>query len=81
MQRRIIQIIELNELREKSYDKVQVHQENMNNTFDRKEQQFQINDLVLKWDAPREDKHGNFDHMWVVPYVIEAYISENSFIL
>ena len=33
----------------------------MKNTFDRrvKEEQFQIDDLVLKWDAPKEDKHGN----------------------
>ena len=36
MQRRINQIIELNELRNKAYGKVQVHQENMKNTFDRK---------------------------------------------
>ena len=32
----------------------------MKNTFERrvKEDQFQIDNLVLKWDAPREDKHG-----------------------
>ena len=36
----------------------------MKNNFDRriKEEQFQIDDLVLKWDAPKEDKHGKFDH-------------------
>ena len=71
----------MNELRDKSYGIVKVQQENMNNTFDRKEQQFQINDLVLKWDAPREDKYGKFDHMWVGPYIIEAYRGENAFIL
>ena len=60
VQRRINQIIELNELRDRAYGKVQVHQEEMKNTFDRKvkEEQFHIEDLVLKWDAPREDKHG-----------------------
>ena len=33
----------------------------MKNTFDRrvKEEQFQIDDLVLKWDAPKEDKMKN----------------------
>ena len=36
MQRRINQIIELSELRDKAYDKVQIHQEKMKNTFDRK---------------------------------------------
>ena len=62
MLRGINQIIELNELREKSYGKVQIHQEKMNNTFDRKvkEEKFQIEDLVLKWDAPIKDKHGKF---------------------
>ena len=55
----------------------------MKNNFDGKvkEEQFQINDLILEWDAPREDKHGNFDHMWVGPYIIKAYKSENAFIL
>ena len=53
MQRRINQIIELNEVREKYYDKVQVHQEKMKNFFDIrvKEEYFQVDDLVLKWDA------------------------------
>ena len=36
MQRRINQIIELNEMREKDYDKVKIHQEKMKNTFDKK---------------------------------------------
>ena len=75
MQRRIDQIIELNELRDKAYDKVQIHQEKMKNTFDRKikEDIFQINDLVLKWDAPHEDKgkHGKFDHLWVGPTLLQ----------
>ena len=64
MQRRINQFIELNEVKEKSYDKVEVHQEKMKKTFDRrvKEEQFQVDDLVLKWDGWKEDKHGKFDH-------------------
>ena len=74
VQRRINQIIELNELRDKSYGKVQVHQEKMKNTFDRKvkEEKFQIEDLVLKWDSPWEYKHGKFDHLWVGLYIIAA---------
>ena len=55
----------------------------MKNAFDRrvKEDQFQIDDLVLKWDANKEDKHGKFDHMWIVPYVIVGHQGENAFIL
>ena len=83
MQRRINHIIELEEQRNKAYDKVQLHQEKIKNTFDRrvKEEQFHIDDLVLKWDAPKEDKHGKFDHMWVGPYVISLYTGQIAFIL
>ena len=85
MQRRINQIIELNELREKAYNKVQIHQEKMKNTFDRKvkDEKFLVEDLVLKWDAPHEQKgkQENFYHMWVGPYIIATYKGENAFIL
>ena len=83
MQRRIHQIIELNEVRDKDYDKVQVHQEKMKITFDMKvkEEQFQVDDLVLKWDARKEDKYGKFDHLWKGPYIIVAFRVDNSFIL
>ena len=45
-------------MRDKAYDKVQVHQEKMKNTFDRKvkEDVFQVDELVLKWDAPMKIK-------------------------
>ena len=46
-----------------------------------KEDQFQIDDLVLKWDAPKEDKNGKFDHMWVGPHVIAGHRGENAFLL
>ena len=36
IQRRINQIIELNEVRDKAYDKVQIHREKMKNTFNRR---------------------------------------------
>ena len=67
MQRRINQIIELNELRDKSYSKVKIHQEKMKDTFERKvkEEKFLIDDLLLKLEAPCKEKgkHGNFEHM------------------
>ena len=48
----------------------------MKNTFDRriKEDVFQVDNLVLKSDAPHEDKgkHGKFDDLWVGPYLIAA---------
>ena len=36
MQRRINQLIEFHQMREKAYDKVQVHQDNMKKTFEEK---------------------------------------------
>ena len=85
MKRRINQIIEINELRDKEYDKVQIHQEKMKNTFHKKvkEDTFQIDDLVLKWDAPHEGKgkQSKFDHLWVGPYIIATLRGNNSCIL
>ena len=33
---------------------------------------FQVGDWVLKWDSVRKDKgkHGNFDSLWIGPFVI-----------
>ena len=57
----------------------------MKNTFDirTKKDVFQVNDLVLKWDAQHEDKgkHGKFDHLWVGPYLIVTFRGNNAFIL
>ena len=57
----------------------------MKNTFDIriKEDVFQVDDLVLKWDAPHEDKckHGKFDHLWVGPSLIATLRGENYFIM
>ena len=43
-------------MRDKAYDEVQIDQEKMKNTFDRriKEDVFQVDDLVLKWDSLHE---------------------------
>jgi len=57
----------------------------MKKIFDRGEKQenFQINDLVLRWDARYEDKgkHGNFYHLYKGPYKIVACHGSNTFIL
>ena len=75
----------MNEVRDKAYDKVYIHQEKMKNIFNRriKEDVFQVDDLVLKWDAPREEKgkHGKFDYLWAGPYLIAAHRGDNAFIL
>ena len=55
------------------------------NTFDRKTKigMFKIGDLVLKWDAARQNKgqHGKFDALWIGPYIIAEVYHNNTFVL
>lgn len=38
---------------------------------------------ALKWDSRREDKgkHGKFDFLWKVPYIIYAFKGNNAYFL
>ena len=59
---RIQQLVEVHHTREKLIDKAQGHQQKIKQAFDKKvsKEDFQLVDLVLKWDAPKKDKgkHG-----------------------
>lgn len=85
MQRRICQIIEVQQAREMMYQKVQAHQDKIKTIFDRKtkEEQFLEGDLVLRWDARKEDKgkHGKFYFLWFGPFKISQVLDNNTFIL
>jgi hypothetical protein len=85
VQRRINQMIHLMQSREEVYNKTQVIQENIKNIFDRrtKEDDFELGDLVLKWDSRNEDKgkHGKFDRLWKGPYIIQEFRGNNAFFL
>ena len=65
MTRRIQQLVEVQHTREKMLDKAHEHQQKIKQAFDRKvrKEDFQLGDLVLKWDAPKQDKgkHGKFE--------------------
>ena len=65
--------------------RMQKYQENMKALFDRKSKNkdFLPDDLVLKWDARREDSenHGKFDHIWYGLFKASAYEGKNSFLL
>ena len=67
MEKRINQIIELDESRRVSLDHSLRHQESMKGTFDKsaRPRSFQIGDTVLLWDKRREKsgKHGKFDNL------------------
>jgi hypothetical protein len=85
IQRRINQMIQLQQSREEVYNQTQVIQESIKKIYDRrtKEDDFELGDLVLKWDSRNEDKgkHGNFDSLWKGPYIIHAYRGNNAFLL
>ena len=55
MVRRIHQVVELQQIREKVMDIAHSHQQKIKQAFDRKvgKEEFELGDLVLKWDAPR----------------------------
>ena len=50
-------MIQVQQTREEVYNKAQFFQQNMKKSFDKggKHENFQINNLVLRWDAKYED--------------------------
>ena len=57
--------MEVQQIREQVRDVAYSHQQKIKQAFDRKvtKKEFEIGDLVFKWDAPRQDKgkHSKFD--------------------
>ena len=57
----------------------------MKKIFDKrvKPDDFQLGDLVLKWEPKFEDKgkHGKFDHLWQGPSKIYALSGKNAYFL
>jgi hypothetical protein len=84
-QRRINQMIHLQQYREEVYKKTQVVQESIKKIFNKrtKEDEFELGDLVLRWDSRNEDKgkHEKFDSLWKGPYIIHAFRVNNAFFL
>eukprot|EP00253_Pinus_taeda_P021728 PITA_21728 len=85
MQRRVNQIICLQQTRDQVYNRVQILQEELKKAFDRrtKAEDFNMGDKVLKWDSRRENKgkHGKFDSLWRGPFLIQAVQGNNTYFL
>ena len=64
MVRRMMDLVELQQIREQVVGKSEAHQQRIKDMFDKraKAYNFQVGDWVLKWDAVRQDKgkHGKF---------------------
>eukprot|EP00253_Pinus_taeda_P009551 PITA_09551 len=85
MQRRISQMIHLQQTQDEVHQNSLKLQERIKKIYDKKAKadDFQIDDIVLRWDARNEDKgkHGKFDNLWKGPYKIAAYRGPNAFLL
>ena len=85
MAKRITNLAEIHHIREHLVEKVAAHQKKIKEAFDKKAKinNFQIGDLVLKWDALKEKKgnHGKFDAFWTGPFIISQVQGNNTFIL
>jgi hypothetical protein len=83
MIRRIHQLVEVQQAREQTLDRIQDHQQKIKQVFDRKakKEHFQVGDLVLKWDAPKQDKgkHNKFEALWIGPFRISEAFSNNTY--
>eukprot|EP00253_Pinus_taeda_P020905 PITA_20905 len=59
--------------------------EHIKRIYGRKEKAdtFQLDEVVLRWDARHEDKgkHEKFENLWKGPYKIAAYRGQNAFLL
>jgi hypothetical protein len=68
----------------KAKGKFETLQQIIKRWFDKKytsEKEFQVGDLVLKWDKPHEDKgkHSKFQQLWLGTYVIKEKIGQDTY--
>ena len=85
IQRRINQMIHLQQTREEVSQTTSRIQERIKKIYDHKTKadKFQLEDVVLRWDARNKDKskHGKCENIWNGPYKILAYRGQNAYFL
>jgi hypothetical protein len=79
----IHQLVEVQQAREQVMGRIQDHQQRIKQVFDNKakKEEFWLGDLVLKWDAPKQDKrkHEKFEALWIGPFKIFKVFSNNTY--
>lgn len=84
MEKGSIDLVEVHQIRE-LVERSAAHQKKIKEVFDRrkKSNNFQVGDLVLKWDSLIEKKgnHGKFDAFWTGPFIISQIQGNNTFML
>ena len=75
----------MQEKRNEVYNSNQQSQNRIKRTFDKniKEESFQIQVEVLKWEARIEEKgkYGKFENLWKGPFKIATFHGNNTYIL
>jgi hypothetical protein len=85
MMERMNQLMELDEIRAEAHKKNLKMQQQSKYLFDKRttERKFRVNDLVLQWNARKEEKgkHGKFESLWMGPFVIQEFHGQDSYFL
>jgi hypothetical protein len=80
---RIHQLVEVQQAREQVMGRIRDHHQRIKQVFDKnaKKEEFWIGDLVLKWDAPKQDKgkHRKFEALWIEPFKVSKVFSSNTY--
>eukprot|EP00253_Pinus_taeda_P025495 PITA_25495 len=84
LQKSINQLVRLEELRDKARNKSRNHQMIVKRWFDHhlaRDKDYQIGELVLKWDKLSEPKgkHTKFQHLWLGPFQVEEKIGQGTY--
>ena len=84
MAKSITDLVEVHQIKDQLVEKSAAHQKRIKEAFDikAKMENFQVGDLVLKWDALKEKKGNHkFDALWTGPFVITQIRKNNTFML
>jgi hypothetical protein len=84
LESRINALMKLEEVRTQARHKLNQHQQLIKSWFDSSsasDRNFEVGDLVLKWDKPHEGKgeHTKFQNLWLGPFLIAEKSSPSSF--
>jgi hypothetical protein len=84
LENRINALIKLEEVRDQAKRKLDQHQQLVKTWFDSNsasDRNFEVGDLVLKWDKPHEGKgeHTKFQSLWLGPFFIVEKLGPSSF--
>ena len=81
----MFKIFELQHEREALVENIESYKRKFKEIFDRrvKNDTFLMSDIVLRWDACRDEKvkHGKFDNLWLGPFKIIIFLGNNTFVL